>query len=218
MLPTKSGQIKRWSDDAHPEDGPTGFITTTTQASLHPENETRLLSVNVRDDPDQTSAIMASLAEQASSVLPAAPEMAHWIAYQEWLERVGSREATIPFAPRLAAMTNPAAVRMRRDFDKILTLIRTYAMLHQGNRESIDGKIVATLEDYAAVYELVSDLISEGVEQRGDPTVRQTVEAVTKLQEFGSTAVSVNQIAGELGLDKSAASRRVTVAREQGYL
>ena len=34
--------------------GPTGFITTTTQASLHPENETRLLSVNVRDDPDQT--------------------------------------------------------------------------------------------------------------------------------------------------------------------
>ena len=63
-------------------------------------------------------------------------------------------------------MTNPAAVRMRRDFDKILTLIRTHAMLHQGNRESIDGNIVATLEDYAAVFESVSDLISEGIVAR----------------------------------------------------
>jgi hypothetical protein len=38
------------------KEGPTGLITTTTAVRLHPENETRLLSLVVKDTPDQTSA------------------------------------------------------------------------------------------------------------------------------------------------------------------
>ncbi|HOR18819.1 MAG TPA: CHC2 zinc finger domain-containing protein [Brevefilum sp.] len=40
------------------KEGPTGFITTTTKINLHPENETRLLSIDVTDSPDQTKKIM----------------------------------------------------------------------------------------------------------------------------------------------------------------
>ena len=36
-------------------EGPTGLITTTTAVGLHPENETRLLSVNVTDTPSRQS-------------------------------------------------------------------------------------------------------------------------------------------------------------------
>ena len=35
-------------------EGPTGLIVTTTAASLHSENETRLVSIPVDDSPAQT--------------------------------------------------------------------------------------------------------------------------------------------------------------------
>ena len=44
-------------------EGPTGLITTTTALRLHPENETRLLSLTVTDTPEQTRAVFAALAE-----------------------------------------------------------------------------------------------------------------------------------------------------------
>ena len=43
-------------------EGPTGLITTTTAVGLHPENETRLLSVTVTDTPEQTKLIMRAQA------------------------------------------------------------------------------------------------------------------------------------------------------------
>src|SRR5215216_1417375 len=44
-------------------EGPTGLIVTTTAVKLHPENETRLLSLTVTDTQEQTRAVMAALAE-----------------------------------------------------------------------------------------------------------------------------------------------------------
>jgi hypothetical protein len=44
------------------KDGPTGLIETTTASRLHPENETRLLSLTIRDTAEQTKAILYALA------------------------------------------------------------------------------------------------------------------------------------------------------------
>jgi plasmid maintenance system killer protein len=44
------------------KEGPTGLITTTTAPKLHPENETRLLSLGVIDTPHQTKAVMKASA------------------------------------------------------------------------------------------------------------------------------------------------------------
>src|SRR5215212_10440721 len=51
-------------------EGPTGLIVTTTAVKLHPENETRLLSLTVTDTQDQTRAVMAALAVEASEAAP----------------------------------------------------------------------------------------------------------------------------------------------------
>ncbi len=42
--------------------GPTGLITTTTRLKVHPENETRLLSIPIDDTAAQTKAIMQAIA------------------------------------------------------------------------------------------------------------------------------------------------------------
>ena len=48
-------------------EGPTGLITTTTENSLHPENETRYFSVEVDDTPNQTSRVLLATAENINT-------------------------------------------------------------------------------------------------------------------------------------------------------
>jgi hypothetical protein len=100
----------------------------------------------------------------------------------------------------------------------VLALIRAHAILHQASRSrAADGKVVATLEDYEIVRELVAGLVSEGVEATVPATVRETVQAVAELDP-DEAGVSVTALARALKLDKASASRRWTNARARGYL
>jgi hypothetical protein len=197
-------------------EGPTGLIVTTTMDRLHPENETRLLSLLVTDTQEQTGQVLRALADE--ELTP--PERGEWLALQEWLEGA-SRSVTIPFAGILAEMIPPVAVRLRRDFSAVLNLIRAHALLHQRTRELDEkGRVIATVEgDYRTVRELVGDLVAEGVDATVSATLRETVRVVQALVDEGDDdAVSLTQIAAELKLDKSAASRRVRSATFKGYV
>jgi hypothetical protein len=200
-------------------EGPTGLIVTTTWASLHPENETRMLSITVKDDQDQTARVLGALANRSNGCGPAEIDLTPWHAYQSWLELAGAREVTIPFAHALAAGCSTKAVRLRRDFGAVLALIATHAMLHQAQRRTdANGRIVALLHDYAAVYSLVDDIISEGVSATVSPATRETVEAVKVLAADSDFPITVAKVAKKLDLDRSVVSRRVKVAVSHGYL
>jgi hypothetical protein len=199
--------------------GPTGLIVTTTGANLHPENETRMLSLTVRDDPLQTAGVLRALAGRARGAGPELPDFAPWHALHTWLELGGRREVIIPYADELAIQADSRAVRLRRDFGAVLNLIRAHAILHQASRQrDPHGRIVATLGDYAAVYELVIDIIAQGVQAMVSATIRETVAAVAELDTPKDPGIGLSAIAKALGIDKSAASRRVRVAIEDGYL
>jgi hypothetical protein len=197
-------------------EGPTGLIVTTTAVKLHPENETRLLSLTVSDTQAQTQAVMAALADEVGK---AVPDLEVWHALQVWLASAEHR-VTVPYAKKLAKLIPPVAVRLRRDFGAMLNLIRAHALLHQASRERDgQGRIVATIGDYAAIRELVADLVSEGIEATVPATVRETVEAARRLREDSNgEPVTVAELARELKLDRSAVSRRVRNAKDRGYL
>jgi hypothetical protein len=200
-------------------EGPTGLILTTTGANLHPENETRMLSLTVRDDPVQTAGVLRSLARRASGAALDLPDVNRWHALQRWLELAGRREVTVPFADEIATLADSRAVRLRRDFGSVLNLICAHAMLHQATRpRDTAGRILATLADYAAVYELVIDIIAQGVQAAVDPRTRETVAAVKELDTPKDPGISITAVAKALGMDRSAASRRVHVAIADGYL
>jgi len=199
--------------------GPVGLVTTSTLASLHPENETRLLSLNVKDDMAQTRRVLGALAERANGHGPAEPDLGPWRALQEWLGVAGEHRVTIPFARELAERASARAVRLRRDFSQVLALIQAHAILQQRQRQrDAEGRIVATLDDYRAVYDLVLPVISEGVEATVSPAVRETVEVVAAAWRETGQPVTVLEVARRLRLDKSAASRRVRVALDKGYI
>ena len=204
------------------KEGPTGLITTTTAAKLHPENETRLLSLGVIDTKQQTKAVMYTLAAEKGSGFDYAPCQA----FQEWLS-TGERRVTVPYARWLVDKIPPVAVRLRRDFGMLLSLIRAHALLHRESRSKDEqGRIVAANADYTGVYHLVENLFAEGVEATVPSTVRETVEAVreslanggTGKTAEGSPTISLTALAKELGLDKNSAHHRVRKATGAGYL
>jgi hypothetical protein len=206
---TKDGMRPRLIE----KEGPTGLIVTTTATKLHPENETRLLSLGVKDTPTQTKAILHALARDND--LTPAVEFAPWQAFQRWLE-AGESQVVVRFAERLADLVPPVAVRLRRDFRLLLSLIAAHTLLHRERRgRDEQGRVAATLRDYVAVRELVADLFAEGVDATVKPETREVVAIVKAL---GKDEVSVTEIANALRLDKGAASRRVSDATAHGYL
>jgi hypothetical protein len=210
---TKNGMIARVIE----KDGPTGLIVTTTAPRLHPENETRLLSLAVKDTPQQTAAILQALARGTETAR--AVDYGQWQALQKWLG-VGERRVVVPFAEKLAGLVPPIAVRLRRDFGLLLALIQAHALLHRELRQKDgQGRILAMLDDYAAVRNLVADLFAEGVDATVKPETRETVAAAgALLKARDKEDASLADIAKVLTLDRSATSRRVAEAKSRGYL
>jgi len=205
---TKAGLTSRLIE----REGPTGLIVTTTAVRLHPENETRLLSVTVNDSPAQTKAVLLAHADgcgRGGNVEP-------WHELQDWLAG-GPTAVEVPYARALAEAIPPVAVRLRRDFATVLSLIRAHALLHRATRDLVDGVVIATMADYAAVRDLVADLVSDAAEQTVSDSMRATVEKVAELTLAGGETTVV-QVAARLAIDKSSASRRVRAALDRGYL
>ena len=192
--------------------GPTGFIMTTTATRLHPENETRILSVTVNDSRNQTKEIILSIAREHEEV-----DLNPWHALQGWLE-LSPIEVHIPFLERLAELIPPAGVRLRRDFATLKSLIQTHAILHQKSRKIEDGRLIADIEDYAVVRELVVEIMSEGLGAAVSPCLRETVEAVRTLIDQSKEPITNKKVGEKLNIDVSAASRRVRAAIAGGYL
>jgi DNA-binding transcriptional ArsR family regulator len=203
-----------WKEATHTKRGPAGLVITTTNLSIHAENETRMLSLSITDSREQTKNAMRAAARVRG--VPT-DTTAHQL-FQEWISKQPAK-VRIPYIARLAEEMSPAAVRIRRDFNTVISLIEAHALIHQMNRKrDSEGAVIATIEDYAAVYELVADIISYGVDASAPATVRETVKAVQQLLLAHPEGVTAKALAAELGLDKSNASRRLDEAEAGGYL
>jgi hypothetical protein len=193
--------------------GPTNLLTTTTSVSLHAENETRVLSLPSDDSEAQTKRVL--LGECGDGDRPE-PDLEPWHQLQCWLAQA-RHEVVIPFDRCVAAQVPPKAARLRRDWRSVRSLIRAHAMLHQLSRETDDrGRVVATIGDYEVVHGLVAEIVAEAAGATVPASVRQTVEVVADQQR--AEGVKLADIARKLGIERSAAQRRIQTARDRGYL
>ena len=196
------------------KEGPTGLIVTTTALSLHPENETRILSLPISDTKEQTHDVLMAIARNYS----VEPDLAQWHALQLWLEKSEHR-VFIPYGEILAKLVPPMHVRLRRDFGHILNLIKAHAILQQANRQRTEKEeIIATIDDYQVIRSLVVDIIGEGIGMVVSESIRQTVNCVKMLIQLGQSEVKEKEIAVKLNLDKSVIHRRVQKAISMGFL
>lgn len=200
----------RWQTRRIHKLGPTGLITTSTKPLPH-QASTRTLTVPIPDTPEQTRRVLRVQAMRRNGLIEL-PDHEPWTAAQDWLALAGHHQVFIPYAEKLADQVPTDSVRMRRDFDQLLTVIQTSAVIHQlrRNRNS-EGRIVATTEDYRIARWLLEEVFATTASDGASPAIRETVETIARLS-MGGSPVSQKQLATELGLSRSTTSYRVNTA------
>lgn len=206
------------------KEGPTGLILTTTSVRLHEEDESRMLSITVADSPTQISQVLLAMDEETVDIIDLA-DLRSWHVLHAFVAS-GKPKVSIPFRKTLAAMVFSTSNRIKRDHMHVLTLIRSHALLHKVSRQLDErGHIEATMDDYEAVWEIVNETISEGVQSTVPLQIRETVKAVTEIDPKAvggiaclSYGVNSVQIANKLGVHRTTAWRRMQDAIQLGYL
>jgi hypothetical protein len=114
----------------------------------------------------------------------------------------------------------------------VVTLIQTHALLRycSGAREvDADGNVIATLEDYSVVRNLVEPILAHSLEVAVPNHIREVVEAVLEFAKRANPrkdsmpwedfhGVSQRELADHLGRDMSVISRNVRRGIEGDYL
>ncbi len=200
--------------------GPTVLLTTAVQR-LGDQLMTRLFTLELADDPQQ---IGAALRTQASLELGGVrgPE-ASLIAFQAYLQARAPWEVVVPFADLLAdAIARQAsAPRILRDFSRLLALIKSAAVLrHRRRYVNGDGRLIAEVEDYETVRELVGDMYRASVSDGASDRVREAVEAVQRLyaEKSSTETITAAKVARELGINDVSTTRRLRTAIARGWV
>jgi hypothetical protein len=198
------------------KDGPTTLITTSTKR-LGAQLESRLFVVEVKDDQEQLAAAL-SMQAQLELYGPAADDTEGLLAFQSYLQIQAPWEVVVPFAGELVTylQKQPHESRVARDFNRTLSLIKAVTVIrHRHRKTNADGRLMAELDDYRTVHELVADVFETG--SGASERVRETVAAVQRLVS-GESTVSQAEIGKELGLVKGTVSNRVRTAIRGGWL
>jgi hypothetical protein len=211
-------------------EGPIMFATTTTRVRLHPEIETRILSIETNDTEVQTRRVLRKIAEiESGGGTIAATDLAPWLDFQRWLA-AGERRVVVPYLPALANHVDLwiKGIRMRRDFLQIAQAIAAHALLHREHRARDDlGRIIATTDDYAVVFDLMADRLAESAGVALKPNDRRVLDAIKEIElnrdpddedKKGSQGVTSRDLVSELDVDQTTINRRLGKLVSAGLL
>ncbi len=201
--------------------GPTNFLTTTTEAEINPENETRLFSVFV-DDSEETTKGAKEIAAKEADGTAERPNTEIWRRFQQWLQLQIPYEVIIPYSSFLAKNTPDKPPRMRRDFRRLLEIVKVTAILYQAQREKDEqGRIVATVADFAMARPLAESLMRQA-ETGLNPKTRQIAEAVCEIYNDKTNElerwVTYKELIEKTGFTKSTISTWIQPAYEESFL
>jgi hypothetical protein len=197
--------------------GPTVLLTTSTRP-LGDQLMTRLFTIEVPDDSAQLGAALDAMASlEVDGAPPPDPALR---AFQAYLQTLAPIDVVVPFARQLSAhlRRQPQAPRVLRDYPRLLSLVKAMAILRIAWRERDGaGRLVATLDDYAAAFALVEETWAASAD--ASERVRQAVGAVAGLgaKSEGAT-VSITELALRLKVSVASAWRRVNSAIAGGWI
>ena len=203
--------------------GPTVLISTSTK-SLGTQLMTRFFTLEIGDSQEQIGAALETQAmlEIEGSKLPDGALMA----FQHYLQLKAPLKVVVPFAGELAnAMGKIAsAPRILRDFARLISLIKSVALLRYHRRQlDGEGRIKATLADYETVRELVNAMYVDS-STGATSEVRVLVEAVKALDATrgdGGERITNTTLAKRLGIGVKGVkqvTRRAARAIKLGWL
>jgi hypothetical protein len=224
----KTPQGKMVAREIH-RPGPTGLITTLTKGLTKEDNETRTISLYMNDSKEHTLRVIEAQALREGGLW--AGEEVDPLPWHALYRTLPQKEVVVPFAPAVQRLLHAQDLpedltRLRRDFPRFLTLVKVVALLHHARREEREGRIVATLEDYALAYHLAARPLTRSV-RNISPQALKVAAAVREVvrekedrakgegQEFWATP---SEVARVLRWGKRTAYKWVDLAEEGGLI
>lgn len=218
QVPIKDPDTGQFVTKENVVDGPVGFITTTTDAQIHNENETRVLSLYPDESQEQTERIfdVINAKYQGNSGIPEA-ELNKWRNIQRILKPF---KILIPFAQELSKLFPKRPTRVRRDYEKLLALISVITLLHQDQRqkETIGEQdyLQATLADFH-----IAKILFEGIFQKTifeiPPKSQLLIDTAKEVVDGLIDKVTIRELADKLGWDYDTAKKWFDPAFRKGY-
>ena len=214
---TEQGPDGGFRTVVHEKEGPLVIVQTTTDLRLFDENATRVFAIHLDESAQQTERVVRSaLARAAKGGIPKEERDVILQGWHDAIRLLGAAEVIVPYAERIEAPSR--LVRMRRDINRLLDVIRVLAWLHQHARERDGlGRILAAEADFRIALALVGDSLRRAWESLtpAEEAVLKAVQSLPKaLQRNGFTRNDIPT--GDL------ATRRVQDAlkalTESGYL
>jgi hypothetical protein len=196
--------------------GPTVMVSTSTRR-LGYQLDTRIFSLDVLDSPDKIGEALLAQAELELNGA-AAPDKA-LIAFQSYLQAQAPWEVVVPFIKLLATEIGRKAMapRIMRDFARLTSLVKSVAIIrHRQRQRDKAGRIIAQVEDYAAVFDLVGPMY-EATLTGASKELRATVQTVGEMLNKGES-ITATTLAARLNINRGTASRRVNAAIKRGWL
>ena len=206
-------------------EGPVCLFMTTTEESIHPEDENRMLSIKVDQSAEQKRLVLLAKADAFNGVKKSKEIIQEMqlvsIEYQKNFKKV-----EIPFVKKIATGMDTSFDQVLRHFDKILSLIEAHALLNQESREIKDDKVVANDEDYSVVCSLLEPILFEQSKREVDFDIIRIMELIKKSEIKGSFLnlspdeidTSNGFLAKKLQMSESAVSLKCKKARKLGLI
>lgn len=214
QVTVKDPQTGEFGTQEHEIEGPAGFITTTTEAVIHSENETRNISIYPDESTAQTEKTFEITDAKYRGIVGLTKnELKPWRNVQRVLKPY---DVLIPFVEELRTAFPKKPVRVRRDYGKLLALIAVIALLHQKQREinkvGETEYVVATLVDFHVAKVLLEETLQKTI-YAIPPKSLEIIDAVKALPGD----VSVRDVANKLDWDYDTVKKWFDPAYQKGF-
>jgi len=213
--PIRDKDTGRFTSETKTRQGPTVLVTTTVEKIAQTEMDTRLSGLNWPDDRAQQQAALKAQADLHMGALIPEPRP-EFLAFQKYLQALAPISVVFPYVHALNDLLDRLRVtidpRVLRDSARMRSMICAVAILRHAKRQRDEhGRIIATLDDYATVADLVSDMYknTSGVA----PRLREIVNAVRTMPNVNGTG-----LARHFRVSRQAISRHVRRALKEGWL
>ncbi|MFC1790331.1 toprim domain-containing protein [Patescibacteria group bacterium] len=199
-------------------DGPVGFISTTTQARIHAENETRVLSLYPDETTHQTRRILeiSDLKYRGISG-PTKEEIKKWRNLQRILKPY---PVLIPFVEEIRKAFPKKPVRVRRDYTKFLSLLTVITLLHQEQREKqeLDKKVclLTSLADFYLAKILFEEMLQKTIFEI-PPKSEKLIKVAQALTIGTSGSFSIRELANKASWDYDTAWKWFRPAYQKSF-
>lgn len=200
-------------------DGPVGFITTTTDANIHSENETRNLSLYPDESKEQTEKIFEVINSKYKNASKLSPEeLKKWQNVQKVIKPY---KVLIPFVDKLGEVFPKEPTRVRRDYDKLLALISVIALIHQEQRQKSkvgnSEYLIATLSDFYIAKVLFEGIFQKTIFEIPPKSQLLIASAKTITKDDLEATVTIRELADHLGWDYDTAQKWFSPAFKKGF-